>query len=70
MLFVSLLKNKTKETQKKQREKQSIQDKQRGTERETNIQQKQKKHTERNNNPRETQYYSSHRKMQSAPFLQ
>jgi hypothetical protein len=41
-----------------------------GTERETIIKQKQKKQTERNNNPRETQYYSSHRKIQSAPFLQ
>jgi hypothetical protein len=70
MLFVSLLKNKKKETQKKQREKWSIQDRQSGTERETIIKQKQKKQTERNNNPRETQYYSSHRKIQSAPFLQ
>jgi hypothetical protein len=41
------LKNKKKETQKKQGEKQSIQDEQRGTERETIIQQKQKKHTEK-----------------------
>jgi hypothetical protein len=47
MLFVSLLKNKKKQTQKKQREKQSIQDKQRGTERETIIEQKQKKHREK-----------------------
>ncbi len=41
MLFVSLLKNKKKETQKKQREKRSIQDRQRGTERDTIIKQKQ-----------------------------
>jgi hypothetical protein len=41
------LKDKKKETQKKQREKQSIQDKQRGTERELIFQQQQKKHTEK-----------------------